>query len=473
MLASSRLAAQPLLALRSSARRLLHSSNASQTTTTSAAAAAAAAVTPSAHAQLDSGDAIAKAWLARVADGSFAQSSSAASTLEEDPVVQAVLDNTYAPARDQHAEATSETAGFEPLTNTTLSRLRPHPHVKYPSTLYGSVRPRADNETLRQAFFKPRVDALMKTRQAQEEAKGTAASYTYNSRVEALREQAAMHVKFVSGRKRQAPPPLTSTMDLMHTIGSDPILQKLVNCLMESGKKRAAQKILIDTMIFLKMHFVGTIVPMTRPLMSATEAQAARRAIYEQAASAAAASASAAASDASASQSSSAQANALDLFSFDGLLPSTTTTTTADSVSQPTLSVSSDLEGDQPSAEVVAGAEFVSDFKTPLEFFSVLDMLHEAIDNVRPLIELKSTKVAASTYQVPFPIQPARQVSLALKWIIDAARKRATHGLAPALALEIFDAYNRRGTTMKKRMDMHRMAEANRAYAHFRLMKRK
>ncbi|HRJ51207.1 MAG TPA: 30S ribosomal protein S7 [Candidatus Thiothrix moscowensis] len=97
-----------------------------------------------------------------------------------------------------------------------------------------------------------------------------------------------------------------------------------------------------------------------------------------------------------------------------------------------------------------------------------LDVLEYALDNVRPAVEVKSRRVGGATYQVPVEVRPSRQNALAMRWLIDAARKRGEKSMARKLAGELMDASEKRGTAVKKREDVHRMAEANKAFAHFR-----
>jgi small subunit ribosomal protein S7 len=97
-----------------------------------------------------------------------------------------------------------------------------------------------------------------------------------------------------------------------------------------------------------------------------------------------------------------------------------------------------------------------------------LKMFEQAVDNVRPLIEVKSRRVGGSTYQVPTEIRPSRRTALGIRWIITHARQRPEKGMAIKLASELLDAANRRGASVKKKEDTHRMAEANKAFAHFR-----
>jgi small subunit ribosomal protein S7 len=100
--------------------------------------------------------------------------------------------------------------------------------------------------------------------------------------------------------------------------------------------------------------------------------------------------------------------------------------------------------------------------KEPLEVFL------KALDNVKPVIEVKSRRVGGATYQVPVEIREARREALGMRWIINAARARSGHGMGDRLAAELLDAYNNTGTAFKKKEDTHKMAEANKAFAHYR-----
>jgi len=97
-----------------------------------------------------------------------------------------------------------------------------------------------------------------------------------------------------------------------------------------------------------------------------------------------------------------------------------------------------------------------------------LKMFKSAIDNVKPAVEVKSRRVGGSTYQVPVEVRPDRRTSLSMRWIIGAARRRAERSMAEKLSAELLDAANNRGTAVKKREDTHKMAEANKAFAHYR-----
>ncbi len=97
-----------------------------------------------------------------------------------------------------------------------------------------------------------------------------------------------------------------------------------------------------------------------------------------------------------------------------------------------------------------------------------LKIFEQAVDNSRPLIEVKSRRVGGSTYQVPTEIRPSRRTALGIRWIIAFARKRPEKGMSQKLAAELLDAANKRGASIKKKEDTHKMAEANKAFAHFR-----
>ncbi len=99
---------------------------------------------------------------------------------------------------------------------------------------------------------------------------------------------------------------------------------------------------------------------------------------------------------------------------------------------------------------------------------SPVKIFEKAIDNVRPLIEVKSRRVGGSTYQVPTEIRPSRRTALGIRWIIGFARKRPEKSMDRKLAGELLDAANNRGASAKKREDTHKMADANKAFAHYR-----
>ena len=97
-----------------------------------------------------------------------------------------------------------------------------------------------------------------------------------------------------------------------------------------------------------------------------------------------------------------------------------------------------------------------------------LGLLTKALDNVRPMVEVKSRRVGGATYQVPVEVRASRRTALAMRWIVDAARKRNEKSMQRRLAGEILDAAENKGSAVKKREDVHRMAEANKAFAHYR-----
>ena len=97
-----------------------------------------------------------------------------------------------------------------------------------------------------------------------------------------------------------------------------------------------------------------------------------------------------------------------------------------------------------------------------------LETLEVALENVRPAVEVKSRRVGGATYQVPVEVRPARRNTLAMRWLIEASRKRSEKSMAQRLAGELLDASDEKGTAVKKKEDTHRMAEANKAFAHYR-----
>ena len=97
-----------------------------------------------------------------------------------------------------------------------------------------------------------------------------------------------------------------------------------------------------------------------------------------------------------------------------------------------------------------------------------VEMLATALENVKPAVEVKSRRVGGATYQVPIEVRPQRRETLAMRWVIDAARKRSEKSMAQRLAGELLDASENRGSAVKKREDTHRMAEANKAFSHYR-----
>ena len=97
-----------------------------------------------------------------------------------------------------------------------------------------------------------------------------------------------------------------------------------------------------------------------------------------------------------------------------------------------------------------------------------LEMFHDALQNVRPPLEVRSRRVGGATYQVPVEVRPERRQTLAIRWLIDIARKRSEKTMTDRLAAELMDAANGRGAAVKKREDTLRMAEANRAFSHYR-----
>jgi small subunit ribosomal protein S7 len=97
-----------------------------------------------------------------------------------------------------------------------------------------------------------------------------------------------------------------------------------------------------------------------------------------------------------------------------------------------------------------------------------MEVLTSALENVKPSVEVKSRRVGGATYQVPVEVRPSRQNALGMRWLVDAARRRGEKSMALKLAGELMDASDKKGSAVKKREDTHRMADANKAFAHFR-----
>ncbi len=97
-----------------------------------------------------------------------------------------------------------------------------------------------------------------------------------------------------------------------------------------------------------------------------------------------------------------------------------------------------------------------------------MKVFHEALENVKPHLEVRSRRVGGATYQVPVEVRPTRAQALAFRWLIDMARKRSENTMVERLSGELMDASNNRGAAIKKREDTHKMAEANRAFSHYR-----
>ena len=97
-----------------------------------------------------------------------------------------------------------------------------------------------------------------------------------------------------------------------------------------------------------------------------------------------------------------------------------------------------------------------------------INIFNEAINNIRPTVEVRSRRVGGATYQVPVEVKSKRAQALAIRWLVDASRKRKDKHMSDKIFNEIFDAYEKKGSAVKKREDVHKMAESNKAFAHFR-----
>ena len=124
------------------------------------------------------------------------------------------------------------------------------------------------------------------------------------------------------------------------------------------------------------------------------------------------------------------------------------------------------LDGKKGTAQqIVYGAFDIVKEKMHLE---AIDVFTKSLENIKPVLEVKARRVGGSTYQVPLEIRPDRRQTLAIRWLVSFSRKRGEKTMAERLAGEIMDAYNNTGSAIKRKEEMHRMAEANRAFAHYR-----
>ena len=124
------------------------------------------------------------------------------------------------------------------------------------------------------------------------------------------------------------------------------------------------------------------------------------------------------------------------------------------------------LDGKKGTAQqIVYGAFDIVKEKMNLE---AIDVFTKSLENIKPVLEVKARRVGGSTYQVPLEIRPDRRQTLAIRWLVSFSRKRGEKTMAERLAGEIMDAYNNTGSAIKRKEEMHRMAEANRAFAHYR-----
>ena len=116
--------------------------------------------------------------------------------------------------------------------------------------------------------------------------------------------------------------------------------------------------------------------------------------------------------------------------------------------------------------EIMSGA--IKAIETKNAEVKGIDVFNDAIENVKPILEVKSRRVGGATYQVPVEVRPARQQALAIRWLITYARKRSERTMIDKLANELLDAANSKGASFKKKEDTYKMAEANKAFAHYR-----
>jgi small subunit ribosomal protein S7 len=124
------------------------------------------------------------------------------------------------------------------------------------------------------------------------------------------------------------------------------------------------------------------------------------------------------------------------------------------------------LDGKKSIAESIVYKALVT-LEEKVEEKNGVEIFDEAVKNVKPQLEVKSRRVGGSTYQIPVEVRDSRRLALAIRWIIDAARKRNEKSMEECLTSELLDAFNNRGAAVKKKEDTHKMADANKAFAHY------
>ncbi len=125
-------------------------------------------------------------------------------------------------------------------------------------------------------------------------------------------------------------------------------------------------------------------------------------------------------------------------------------------------------QGKKSIAEKIIYGAFDRIYEKQKDAEKVVETFKIALDNVKPRVEVKSRRVGGATYQVPVEVRSARQITLAMRWIIEAARKRRAHSMGDKLAAELLDAFENKGAAVKRREDTTKMAEANKAFSHYR-----
>lgn len=125
------------------------------------------------------------------------------------------------------------------------------------------------------------------------------------------------------------------------------------------------------------------------------------------------------------------------------------------------------LDGKKSKAQAIVYTA-LENFAKKVGAESPIEAFEQALDNAKPLLEVKSRRIGGATYQVPIEIPSRRSTALAMRWIINFSRAKAGRPMGDALAMELADCYNNQGTTIKKKDDTHRMAEANKAFAHYK-----
>lgn len=312
-------------------------------------------------------------------------------------------------------------------------------------------------DAAKNSILDSRVSDLLERFEKKTHLKQNPTPFSIENKVGLLQEAADSHLNFIMKHKTYTPFSVLSQSDLMYSIAEDPLLKKFTNCLMYDGKKHIAQSILLDTILQLKSENIGKQIPLTMSLLwpGASESESGGQTESQSSIE---------------SSSENDNKNSVDNNNNNNNSRNSNSNSKSESNNDEGKSV-----GEMTVAEWYQRADDIALLaNSPLSKpFDPISLLHLAIENVKPIVECKSTRVSGSVYQVPFPLGPRRQISLAIKWLIKAARDRKKpYTMSERLAVEIKSAVQEEGPAVKKRAETHKVAEANRAFAHFRWVKR-
>lgn len=244
--------------------------------------------------------------------------------------------------------------------------------------------------------------------------------------------------------QQQVPMPLIATPPVLTALPSDELLNKFINCMMQDGKKKTSERILRLTLENIKTRELARL----RVEHEKAKSNAGKKPEAKDA------------KDAKGAKGAKKAAAAPAPAPATTPAPVTATTTEAPAA---TAAATAPVAAASPVAAAPVVEEFVASVD-PVQVFKT------AIENCKPVVGTTPVRKSGSVYQVPLPLPEKRRNSLAIKWLISAARGRKGKPMAERLYLEIMDAYHNEGNVIKKKIELHKTAEANRAYAHYRWM---